>query len=101
MDVRVKVLLLIIVLIFNVAYLHFLKPCGASNLRRNVDVSLSDLWHANDGLCLTLCLFLDDRHCRGRTILTMRQNVIADCLNFAESHFAIPDKRGRLTLANF
>ena len=30
-------------------------------------------------------------HCRGRTILMRRQNVTAGCLNFAKSHFAIPD----------
>ena len=30
-------------------------------------------------------------HCRGRTILTRRQNVTAGCLNFAKSHFAVPD----------
>ena len=31
------------------------------------------------------------KHCRGRTILMRRQNVTAGCLNFAKSHFAIPD----------
>jgi len=30
-------------------------------------------------------------HCRGWTILTRRQNVTADCLNFAKSHLAVPD----------
>ena len=31
------------------------------------------------------------KHCRSRTILTRRQNITAGCLNFAKSHFAIPD----------
>ena len=39
-------------------------------------------------------------HCQGWTILTRRQNVTADCLNFAKLHFAIPD-RGCVTLAKF
>ena len=30
-------------------------------------------------------------HCRGGTILMRRQNVTAGCLNFAKSHFAVPD----------
>ena len=64
--------------------------------RRNLTVALevmlaelSCLWAvASSG---SACAQSFDWHCQGRTTLMRRQNVMADCLNFAESHFAIPD----------
>ena len=42
-----------------------------------------------------------NRHCRGRTILTRRQNVTAGCLNFAKSLFAVPDSGVACLWQNF
>ena len=42
-----------------------------------------------------------DCHCRGRTIWTRRQNVAAGCLNFAKSHFAVPDSGVACLWQNF
>jgi len=33
----------------------------------------------------------EKQHCRGRTILLRRQNITAGCLDFANSHFAVPN----------
>jgi len=44
--------------------------------------------------------FLIQNHCLGWTILTRRQNVAAGGLNFAKSHFAVPNS-GCVTLAKF
>jgi len=41
---------------------------------------------------LLYCVQRPSIHCRGRIILTRRQNVTAGCLNFAKSRFAVPDR---------
>ena len=62
-DVRVKVLLLKIVLTYSMWPIYIFCRPGAPLIYEgvlNADVSWSGLWRVNDGLCLILCLFLDD-----------------------------------------
>jgi len=54
-----------------------------------------------DDLSAVRSMFYDGpTHCRGRTTLTRRQNVTG-CLNFAKSHFAIPDSEVACLWQNF